>query len=46
MWILKWKLQDLEAGQTKLGVIRSQKKTVRPYKCATKMLWTLENGDS
>jgi len=44
-WIMKWKVSDQEAGQRKRGV-RLEKKGVRPDKCATKMLWTTENGES
>jgi len=39
---MKWKVYDLEAGQRKLEV-RSQKKIVRPDKCARKMTWKVEN---
>jgi len=44
-WIMKWKVSDLEPGQRKRGV-RLEKKGVRPDKYATKMLWTIENGES
>jgi len=44
-WIMKWKVQDLEAGQRKLE-LRSRKKIVITYKYAKKMLWTINNGGS